>query len=71
MTERRAYICLKCDPPVRTFAAKDEKEPRCSTHGKMTRQANLPYTRPEPGKLPRKVPAGRSAQRAGRQRGPA
>jgi hypothetical protein len=69
--ERRAYICLKCEPPRRDFmSATDEKEPRCPQHGKMIRQANMPYKDPRPPKPPPKPrqQRGRGARGAGGRR---
>lgn len=71
--ERRAYICMKCEPPNRTFLAPGEKEPpKCPHHGKMIRQANVPYTDPRPPKpepAPKPSPRGRSARAADGRRG--
>jgi hypothetical protein len=51
---RRAYLCLHkaCVPPVRVFLQPGDAEPpHCPDgHGRMTLQANLPYTRPDTSK---------------------
>lgn len=52
--ERRAYVCThkECVPPQRVFLLPGDADgvPRCpSGHGKMQRQGNVPYSRPEPG----------------------
>lgn len=51
---RRAFLCLHkdCVPPRRVFLRPGEPEPpNCPDgHGKMQRQANVPYARPDTSK---------------------
>lgn len=53
MGMRTAYICYRCGEgdgvPVRKFLTEGEPIPRCSTHGLMTLQPNMPYF----GELPK------------------
>ena len=49
--DRNAWICQKCDPPRRVFVLPgDPSPPRCKEHGKMIRQINVPYKRPDTSK---------------------
>lgn len=51
---RLAYVCqhASCVPPHRVFLAPGDPEPpNCPDgHGKMQRQANVPYSRPDTSK---------------------
>jgi hypothetical protein len=47
---RRAFICQHAshDIPPRRFLGPDEPVPHCPDgHGRMVRQANVPYVRPD------------------------
>lgn len=49
--ERRAYVCRKCDPPLRVFLiAEAAPVPRCPMHGRMERQDNIRYMKPKPNR---------------------
>ena len=61
MAPRRAYLCHHklCVPPVRVFLQPGEPEPpQCPDgHGRMTLQANMPYSKPlEGSQTPRRAP---------------
>lgn len=48
--ERRAFICLhpSHEVPERQFIGPNDPEPRCPQgHGKMARQLNVPYVKPD------------------------
>jgi len=47
--ERRAYVCYSKDGAIhhRVFLLPgDDEPPRCPEHGRMKRQANVPYRQP-------------------------
>lgn len=69
MPERRAYVCTHRshdDLVPRRFIGPDDEVPTCpiAGHGKMKRQANMPYVKPDPdapiGKPRRVKPARRT-----------
>ncbi len=41
--ERFAFVCQKCDPPMRVFLQPGDIIPECETHGPMQRQENHSY----------------------------